>query len=355
MAKVRILSIDGGGIRGIIPGVILAALEAELAKQSGNPDAKLVDYFDFVAGTSTGGILTCLYLTPDDVSKAIGSRRPKFSAKDAVNLYLENGDEIFGIPVFHRIRTGGGLLDEKYPAQELERVLRNYVGDTELKDLLKPCLVTSYDIRNRQAFFFCQHEAAKSDKYNFYVRDVARCTSAAPTFFECARIKAPRDQTEWVLIDGGVFANNPALCAYAEVRKLTPTPPLPTGNELTAKDMILVSVGTGHSQLQSYNYAQAKDWGLAEWAIPILDIFSSGQAETIDYPIKSMFATIPPPLTADYYRHNVELKNVDPHMDNASPKNMQALKRLGEDYAASHATELSQLATLLINNGLSVA
>ena len=65
MKKVTIISIDGGGIRGIIPGTILALIEKKLQDQLSGPDARLVDYIDFVAGTSTGGILGCGMLVPD--------------------------------------------------------------------------------------------------------------------------------------------------------------------------------------------------------------------------------------------------------------------------------------------------
>lgn len=78
----RILSIDGGGIRGILPGLILVCLEEKLKIKSGNPNARLGDFFDLVAGTSTGAILSAAYLCPNDKGK------PKFSAQEAVNFYL---------------------------------------------------------------------------------------------------------------------------------------------------------------------------------------------------------------------------------------------------------------------------
>lgn len=104
---VRILSIDGGGIRGILPGQILVRLEELL--QEHDPQARLADYFDFMAGTSTGGILACLYLFPDSEHPG----RPLFSAKDAVDLYLERGDDIFDISLWRKIRSDAGTLDEK--------------------------------------------------------------------------------------------------------------------------------------------------------------------------------------------------------------------------------------------------
>ena len=107
----RILSIDGGGIRGIIPAQILVSLEEKLRQQTGDRGARIADYFDLIAGTSTGGILTCVYLCPDRGDP----KRPRFTAEEAVDLYFERGDEIFDIPVWHRVRAAGGLRDEKYP------------------------------------------------------------------------------------------------------------------------------------------------------------------------------------------------------------------------------------------------
>ena len=91
---IKILTIDGGGIRGIIPGMVLVMLEDKLQKASKNPEARISDYFDFIAGTSTGGILTCLLLAPERESEQT-KRKARFSAKQAVELYLQNGKKIF--------------------------------------------------------------------------------------------------------------------------------------------------------------------------------------------------------------------------------------------------------------------
>ncbi len=342
--KVRILSIDGGGIRGIIPGVILTRLETILKEKSGNPAARIADYFDFIAGTSTGGILTCLYLAPDK------KKRPKYSAEQAVQLYLGYGDRIFDIPVFHRLRTQGGLTDEKYPAAELEKALVNFLGDTTISSFLKPCLITAYEITRREAFFFRQHRAKKDDAFDFFARDAARATSAAPTYFECASVKPPENPIAYALVDGGVFANNPALCAYAEVRSMKP--------DLMAKDMIFVSLGTGSNNLESYSHSQAKDWGLVGWARPILDILMNGIAQTVEYQMQKMFeTTVEAGKQHDYFRLDAPLNGgeVDPAMDAASPRNMQRLRDIGERAARDQEAKLQQIAGLLLANGIDLA
>lgn len=312
--KVRILSIDGGGIRGILPGVILARLEQKLQEKTNNNKLRLSDKFDFVAGTSTGGILGLTYLFPDKTGK-----KPKFSAQEAVNLYLERGDEIFDITLGQKLKSLKGIIDEKYSADEIEEALIDNFGDTKLDALLKPCLVTAYDIRNRNAFFFRQHKA-KDDINNFKVRDVARATSAAPTYFEVARVKNELG-SPYPLVDGGVFANNPTLCAYSEVRTMY----IQGIKFPSAKDMFIVSLGTG-SIKKSYPYKAAKDWGQLEWIKPIIDIMMSGNSETVHYHLTQIFDTLSKQDKANYYRLEPTLKSANSEMDDASPENLKALE-----------------------------
>ncbi|HOH85058.1 MAG TPA: patatin-like phospholipase family protein, partial [Bacteroidales bacterium] len=165
--KIRILSIDGGGIKGILPGIILEYIENQLRKQEGD-DRRLSDYFDLIAGTSTGGILTSIYLTPGEHS------RPKYTASEAVDLYIKKGHEIFDIDFWHRIQSLGGLTEEKFPVANLEKNLKTYLGNTKLSELSKPCLITAYEITKRAAFFFNSVNGKKSDLDDFYVRDICR-------------------------------------------------------------------------------------------------------------------------------------------------------------------------------------
>ncbi|MEM9858900.1 MAG: patatin-like phospholipase family protein [Bacteroidota bacterium] len=321
--KVRVLSIDGGGIRGILPGVILRRVEEKLITASNGEIKRIADAFDLIAGTSTGGILACAYLIPEK----IGSQTPKFTAQQAVDLYLERGDDIFDVSFKQKLKSLGGVIDEKYGADELEDALKDNFGDTKLKDLLKPCIITSYDIRNRNAFFF-RKQRANDKENNFLVRDVARATSAAPTYFETARVKNDLG-SPFPLIDGGVFVNNPALCAYSEARNLNF--PERGINKPTAKDMVIVSIGTG-SIKKSYEYKKAKNWGLVEWIQPIIDIMMSGNSETVDYHLKQIYDTLPTSDKTDYYRLEPQLGTASSDMDDASVENLKALEAAGQDF-----------------------
>ncbi|MBA4712610.1 MULTISPECIES: patatin-like phospholipase family protein [Citrobacter] len=329
----RILSIDGGGIRGILPGMLLVALEKKLQDKEKKPTARIADYFDLVAGTSTGAILCSAYVCPD----ATGT--PKFSAQEAVNFYLQDGDEIFDVGIWKTISSLGGVSDEKYPATELERVLKTAFGDTKLSKLLKPTCFVAYDVSSRLPVIFKQHSAV-AKKRDFLVRDVLRATSAAPTYFEAARIYSlPPLPQKYVLVDGGVVANDPALCAFSEAIKFS--------NVAGIKDMIIVSLGTG-KKLQGYSYSEVKDWGPFGWAKPAIDIALEGGPQMTAYYLQQIASTV---KNAKYYRLQPELYDADPTLDNASRENLERLHNAGLQNAAAFDNTLNEIATLLVSNG----
>ncbi|MEE4115842.1 MAG: patatin-like phospholipase family protein [Marinilabiliaceae bacterium] len=336
---VRILSIDGGGIRGIIPGRILMYLEKKLQELDNNPEARLADYFDMIAGTSTGGILTCTFLCPDPDREG----RPKFTAAEAVDLYIKRGRLIFSRSLWQIIRSAWGLFDEKHSESEIERAFSDYFGNTKLSELLKPSLVTAYDIERRSAFFFTGHNAG-AKKMDFLLRDVARATSAAPTYFEAAGIRSTGGDF-YALVDGGVFANNPAMCAYAEARKTDFGPGL---NKPTAINMAILSIGTGIVK-KPYRYSIAKRWGTLGWIKPVIDIMMSGVAETVDYQLKQIFDSVN--MSKHYLRIAPDLANASPEMDEVSEKNLDALSEAGDLAVEKYLADIDSFAKILISGG----
>ena len=315
MARKKIvLSIDGGGIRGIIPAQILIHFERLLKEVYQDSTFKIADYFDLVAGTSTGGILGIAYLMPEH-------GRPMYTAEEVLKLYFDRGEDIFDIPFYHRLVSAGGFLDEKYPDKGLQETLQDYFGETKLNELLKPTLFTAYDIKRRKAHFFTQHRASRPD-HNFLVRDVARATAAAPTYFEPAKIRS-ESKDSFPLIDGGVFANNPSMCAYAEMRSSFSTP----DKKVCAADVKILSLGTGFYH-EPMNYSEVKDWGASRWAKPLVDIMMSGIGETVDYELTQLYDSVDSP--EQYLRINGEIpENVSPDLDNVEPGNLKALQEFG--------------------------
>ena len=328
----KILSIDGGGIRGIIPGQILVSLERKIRDKSGKQNAKIGEYFDLFAGTSTGAILTAAYACP-------GPRNTyRFSAQDAVNFYLEDGDEIFDVGFWRTIGSVGGLNDEKYPADALEQVLEEAFGEVKLSELKKATCLVAYDVRLRVPIIFTQHDAVKTGK-DFLVRDVLRGSTAAPTYFEAARIYSlPPARKKYVLIDGGLVANDPTLCAYSEAVKSKMAKGI--------KDMMILSLGTG-KELRSYTYPEVKDWGKLGWAGAVIDIGLEGGPQMTAYHLDSIASTV---RGSQFYRIQPKLYGADKGLDVATPENLEELREAGVRNAEDYDDMLENLADFLISD-----
>jgi patatin-like phospholipase/acyl hydrolase len=333
---IRILAIDGGGMRGVIPGEVLIALEDRLQKRTGDPHARLADFFDLVAGTSTGGIAVALFLCPDPKHP----RRARYTAREVSDLLVKGGGEIFNIPLWQKLRSLGGLTDERYPVEPLERILTAFLGKVRLSQLVRPCLITAYDMQRRRTHFFTQVKAARSRQHDFLAKDVALATSAAPTFFEVANIRSQAGGT-YPMIDGGVLASNPSMCAFAEAQKFPGRP--------TARQMLLLSVGTGQVTTP-YDFQRVKHWGIFDWLQPLLDIFMTGVAETTDYQLRRLFAA--EGVSHQYLRVNPSLDGrCSPELDNASPSNLRNLQAAGRRVVREQGAELNRFADLLVQAG----
>lgn len=178
---INVLSIDGGGIRGLIPALVLRHLEDE----SGESVAEL---FDLIAGTSTGGLLTLALTIPDEEGEDASDRGggPRYSAKEIVELFRHRGSDIFTLTHLQKVRSKlENPFDEKYSHEGLEEVLTDYLGDRPVGDAVTDTMVSSYDIQSREPYFFMSWRAP--DKH-VPMRRAARATSAAPTYFEPAQV-----------------------------------------------------------------------------------------------------------------------------------------------------------------------
>jgi uncharacterized protein len=313
---VRVLSIDGGGIRGLIPALVLADVE----RRTGRPVSAL---FDLVAGTSTGAILACALARPGD------DGRPRYRAEDLIALYESEGPQIFDRSLLERITSVEGVLDEKYPAGGLERALDGYFGRTRLSEALVPLLLTAYEIEGRFAFFFRSERARTDPTYDFTLAEAAHASSAAPTYFEPVRVTDAAGDRTYALIDGGVFATAPAGCALAEL-----------GEDAPDRLTVLASLGTGEAT-RPIPYEQARDWGQLGWARPVIDVLLSGQPEVTDFQLSRL-------LGDRYVRLQTRLDTASDDLDDASPDNLRALRAEGERLVRERAADIDALCARLV-------
>jgi hypothetical protein len=310
----KILSIDGGGIRGIIPATILAYIE----ERTKRPISRM---FDLIAGTSSGGVIAMALCKKDAKGK------PVYSARSLIDIYEKRGSEIFSKTFWKEVSSFGGIIDERYSHKPVEKVFKEYFGKTKLSDSPTPLLISSYDIENRKPCFF---KSWKRDTGRVLMRQAARATSAAPTYFEPACVKVGK--MTLALIDGGVYINNPAMSAYAEAKKLFPR----------SKSMLLVSIGSG-ALCRRIPYDEAKDWGLINWARPILSIISDGVNGAVAYQLKQN-------LGDNFIRLQTPLKGASDDIDDTSEKNIEGLKQGAKRLLADRKADLDRLCDLLVKN-----
>jgi patatin-like phospholipase/acyl hydrolase len=293
----RVLAIDGGGIRGIIPALVLSEVERRTGR-------RIYELFDLIAGTSTGGILACALCAPDPLP-----------AEQLVAIYEEEGPAIFDRSIWQRIRSAEGLLDEKYDAGALDRALERFLSDKRLAESKPDLLIPAYNLGEPGPYFF-KSRKARDEGEDFPLSVVARATSAAPTYFEPLPVAA---QT---LVDGGVFAANPAMCALAEVLRSGPL-----------DEVRLLSLGTGE-RTRKRRFADVQDWGLVEWARPIIDVVFDGVSDAVHYQLLHALGE------ERYWRLQTELTLASDDLDDAGEENLRDLRTQAERLIEAESAKL---------------
>ncbi len=259
MSKYRILSLDGGGIRGIITAALLQRLNSETRL------AGFLEKVDLLAGTSTGGLLAL----------AIAHGLSPGEMKD---IYAKEGEYIFRDTFVHDVESIWRVVGAGYPNKYLENVLLQVFGSATLDQLKKHVLITAFDLDSEAADvrrrtwkpkIFHNFEGEDSDGRQPAYK-VGLYTSAAPTYFP----------TYGGYVDGGVFANNPSMCALAQSQdmRFSKSPQL--------GEVIMLSMGTGTSL--TYIEGMRHDWGYAQWVRPILNLILDGVTGIADYQCKQI-------------------------------------------------------------------
>lgn len=325
---VLILSIDGGGIRGLIPALVLAELDKRYKAKGGTKP--FCQIFKLIAGTSTGGIIAAGLCAPSPSAP----KAPAMTPDDLVTLYRNHGATIFDTNLFRRIRSY--VEGAKYDAGPLEGLLQQYLGDARMSDALGNVMITAYDISARETVFM--KGSTPGDAGNYLMWEAARGTSAAPTFFEPARVTNLATGVKRTLVDGGVFNNDPALSAYVEGIKMG----------VDAGAITLVSLGTGDA-CRGYSYNETRHWGAIDWmspgrSLPVLSIMMHGQASSADHHLRRLLND----GTTRYYRLQTDLEDANDDMDDATPGNLEALANEAQRIIAAKTADLDAIVALML-------
>ncbi|CAM6069004.1 unnamed protein product [Sphagnum tenellum] len=339
--RITILSIDGGGVRGIIPATMLAELESCLQRLDGG-DKRLVDYFDLVAGTSTGGLITAMITAPSKENP----KRPLLSAAEVLKYYQN-----YSSTIFPQLRRPFGRLwkklvalgGPKYKARGFEHLLSKFFDDDlYLDSTLTSVLIPAFDIKLQQPVFFSSWKARRDPLLNAQLRHVCRATSAAPTYFPPVQFsvvdktKEPPESREYHMIDGGIAVNNPTYVAITQAINEVQSGTLNTRRVDYGgyDDLLVLSLGTGQ-QIQSYDTNEVAKWGVFKWMAykgdaPLVDMVFNASADMVDYNLSIIFAS--EKSSRNYLRIQTDgLKGKLASLDNSSPKHLESLVKLSSD------------------------
>lgn len=267
--KFKILSIDGGGIKGVFPALFLTLLEDELKKRK-DGKTKIYQHFDLITGTSTGGIIA--------IALALG-----IPAKEIYGLYLDNAKEIFGNKKY---LWWGQIKNAAYERDFLEKLIRdkfmeaNNGIEPRLRDCKTDVCVPIYDlIRGNPSVLKTKYHPAFEKDYHIPAYQVAMATAAAPTYFSpytSNYIDLNGTRKDFAnKVDGGVMANNPTLVAFIEALKAF---------KVEISDLEILSLGTGYKKFTDGN--SRKRWGLHYWMIKdrrkrLIELFMQSQSQLV--------------------------------------------------------------------------
>lgn len=313
----RILSLTGGGVRGLITAVWLNRLEQKLG-------APIAEFFDLIAGTSTGSLIAC--------ALSMGMKTEKI-----VSLYRDRAQEIFPAPasrLWSRFTRSfdQGIDAPRYDGKGLEAVLRSEFGDTRFGELQVTTLVTSYNLATREALVFKTMPRRSSgslteetyQRYNHLpVWEICKASSSAPVYFPAHITEIEGQRVP--LVDGGVVANNPTACAIAEAVRINAAQ-LPD-RRIGLEQFIVASFGTGGSS-RPISIQESQEWGALEWAVPLIDVLFDGSADAVDYITQQIL------VDSNYFRFQTLLDKAYDDIDRADETNLNALVQVAQDYLA---------------------
>lgn len=339
---IRVLSIDGGGVRGIIPARLLVELE-QLA------NAPVTQLFDVIAGTSTGGIIALLLAHPGKPGAA------PLGAQGVLELYHSELTQIFPPLDVHELRSwwdgksGNSAFSQKFGAAlmphhygnarylpiGLEQALERMLGDARLSDALVDVVVPAYDMRGRRPVLFKSAEARAGQAPDLEMKIVARATSAAPTYFPPLRLVDEKGEGERVLVDGGLVANNPVTLAYFDALE----------RMADGRDAVIVSLGTGSAPESTETYEEIWSRNWPALAMGLLGVVFDGTSELSSEMVQRMLDRTEG--NHRYWRFQTDLGEASPRLDDASPENATKLFALADALAAAQHDELQRVADAL--------
>ncbi|MEH0831392.1 patatin-like phospholipase family protein [Anaplasma bovis] len=279
-----VLSVDGGGIRGVIAAKVLCEIEKRINRPLG-------EVFDLFVGSSVGSIIVAGLAFRDDKGGF------KYTASDILGFFHKFGPKIFSTSAVKKVLSV--VCGSRISPNNLEKALRLFFGKSTMGDIPAKFMSPTYDVRMQEAHIMRNWV----DKYKaLHIVDVLRAASAAPTIFPPKKVAINGERC--ILVDSGLVANNPAVCGAAAADFL-----------YKGEDVCFLSIGSGDPRHQ---HMEIKD-NLIFWAQNVAQIFLDAGMETVDYQMNRMVGD------EKYIRITGELRKASHDFTDATARNIKAL------------------------------
>ncbi len=321
---ITVLSIDGGGVYGVLPANILKVLE----ERTGQPISKL---FDVMVGTSTGALLVSGLTVPNK------NHKPRYTAAQIIQFYNSDGAKIFKQSFWHSVRTVRGLFGPRFSDKNIDRLINKLFGKkTKLSQLLSHVIVPCGEILNYSPFWFNSNSAKSRQQQDFYVVDMVKAAVAAPYIFSPYRFSNISGDWHNYGVDAAIFINNPTLQAYLDAKALYPH-----------HQYLIVSLGTGVNipSKKFMKRSEFEHFGFINGIIPVVTAAYAYHAQQTEYQMRMLMKEKSAAIVG-YFRFNIKLKTPQRAFD-GSKKNLKKINSLASLMVRRNLNNLNSLVQIL--------
>ncbi|MEX0349211.1 MAG: patatin-like phospholipase family protein [Paracoccaceae bacterium] len=314
--RVRILALEGGAMFGLAELEVLKAIEEKSGK-------RIYELFDFVAGASTGAIISALLFYPDPETGE------PMTAEAAIEAYTKFGAEVLETPLYHKILTGGGMFGPLIPNKGRIEVSERLLGDGRFNELLRPAMFPAFSQQNNGLAIFRNWDPVEG---NMYLRALLTGVTSAPIYFPAIVFSGAHANGHFIS-DAAMILNAPGEMAYLHARTHLPE----------AEEFVVVALGTVRSQPISREIAE--EGGLIQWFKPMMRMVFRGEASVSAHALERHSGFDSAIDVQAFFLAPEEPAEVDEF--DPSPANIAAIRKSGRTFATENQADLDKIIGIL--------
>lgn len=317
--RVRVLSIEGGAIHGLAELEVLKALEEKSGK-------RIYEMFDFVAGASTGAIMTALLLYPDSKTNE------PMKAAGAIDVYTDFAATVLNAPVYHTVLTANGVYGPVLQNKPRIAAATELFGDGQFNDLLLPTMFPAFSQKANGLRLFRNWDENES---NMYLRSLVTAVTSAPIYFPAVKLVGDEDKEDYIS-DGAMILNAPGEAAYLHARTHLPA----------VDEFVIVSIGS-HRERSIADQTVA-DGGLVQWFLPLINMVTTGESSVSAHALER-HKEFESGVEVQAFFLSPELPPNSNAFD-ASDENIAMIRKAGQEFVAANEGELEKVIQILTSS-----